>query len=130
MIITVTALKGGVGKTTTALHLAEYLSRVRGEKTVLLDADPTSYAIDYVETGRDSEDGFRFDVFDAGGLRWAIDRALGFWQLPAETRSDQLKRIMVESKAQFNHAETARQYFEIYEKMLKRPFIRRETTPS
>ena len=63
MIITVTALKGGVGKTTTALHLAEYLSRVRGEKTVLLDADPTSYAIDYVETGREHDDGFRFDVF-------------------------------------------------------------------
>ena len=74
--------------------------------------------------------GFRFDVFDSGGLRWSIDRALEFWQLPGDVRAAQIRRIMTESKAQFNHAETAQQYFKIYEKMLKRPFIRRGTPPS
>jgi ADP-glucose type glycogen/starch synthase len=74
--------------------------------------------------------GFRFDVFDSGGLRWAIDQAIGFWKLPEDARAAQITRIMVESKAQFNHAATARRYFDIYEKMLKRPFLRKETAES
>lgn len=62
MIVTVAALKGGVAKTTTALHLAQYFSLVRGEKTVLLDADPTEYAIAYHGLAEPNR-GFDFDVF-------------------------------------------------------------------
>ncbi|MBD1848293.1 ParA family protein [Cyanobacteria bacterium FACHB-63] len=41
MIITIASFKGGVGKTTTALHLAQYLGKHRGSsKVVLLDGDP------------------------------------------------------------------------------------------
>lgn len=41
MIIVIASAKGGSGKTTTAIHLAEYLSRKRALKQVLLvDADP------------------------------------------------------------------------------------------
>lgn len=41
MIIVIASAKGGSGKTTTAMHLAEFLSRKRGSgKVVLLDADP------------------------------------------------------------------------------------------
>lgn len=68
--------------------------------------------------------GFRFDVFDSAGLRWAIDQAIDFWNLPGGVRAAQISRIMTESKAHFNHAETARRYFDIYEKMLNRPFLR------
>ena len=79
-----------------------------------------------LDVDRSTGNGFRFDVFDAGGLRWAIDRAIEFWKLPRGVRDDQIRRIMVESKAKFNHAETARRYFDIYDKMLKRPFLNKE----
>jgi len=37
MIVTVTSYKGGVGKTTTAIHLAAYLQRLA--PTLLVDGD-------------------------------------------------------------------------------------------
>jgi starch synthase/alpha-amylase len=35
----------------------------------------------------------------------------------------QVERIMQQSAASFNHANTARQYIDLYEKMLERPLI-------
>lgn len=46
VILTVTSHKGGVGKTTTAMHLAAYLERRDGEgSTVVVDADPNGSAL-------------------------------------------------------------------------------------
>jgi len=50
MKLTVLSYKGGVGKTTTSVHLAAYLSQ-RG-KTVLLDADPNSSSLEWSELGK------------------------------------------------------------------------------
>jgi chromosome partitioning protein len=45
MIITIASFKGGVGKTTTAIHLAEWLSLQRRVKSVVLaDSDPNATA--------------------------------------------------------------------------------------
>lgn len=52
LIIAVTNLKGGVAKTTTAVHFAEYL-RQYGE-TVLIDSDPNRSAIAWA--GRNASD--------------------------------------------------------------------------
>lgn len=50
-IITITGYKGGIGKSTTAFHLAAYFSEF-GE-TVLVDGDPNRTAIKWA--GRNSE---------------------------------------------------------------------------
>ena len=48
MLVTVAALKGGVGKTTTAVHLAGYLQQ--GARTLLIDEEGAG-ALDWAEAG-------------------------------------------------------------------------------
>ncbi len=67
--------------------------------------------------------GFVFKNFDNGGLFWAIDQAMNFWSQPREVREREIRRIMVESKARFNHHQTAQAYIDLYEKMLNRKLV-------
>ncbi|MBC8127752.1 MAG: hypothetical protein H8M99_11490, partial [Gloeobacteraceae cyanobacterium ES-bin-144] len=71
--------------------------------------------------------GIRFDHYSSDGFRWAIDRAMEFHALPEETRAAQLGRVMLESAREFSHKEVARRYIEIYEKMLERPLVEKES---
>lgn len=57
MIITVASFKGGVGKTTTAIHIAGYLARK--DKTLLIDGDPNRSSLEWAEAGN-----FNFKVVD------------------------------------------------------------------
>lgn len=70
-----------------------------------------------------SGNGFRFDDYDAGGLRWSVDRAMEFYALPREAKEPQIRRVMKESAKEFSHEEVARKYIEIYEEMLARPLV-------
>ncbi len=56
MIISLLNQKGGVGKTTLAVHLADALSR-RGKRLMLVDADPQGSALDWAAL-REAQDAF------------------------------------------------------------------------
>jgi chromosome partitioning protein len=57
MIITVASFKGGVGKTTTAVHLAAYLASAGS--VVLIDGDPNRSATGWAKRGN-----LMFEVVD------------------------------------------------------------------
>jgi len=48
--------------------------------------------------------------------------------LPPRQKERQIRRIMMQSAATFNHQVTAQQYIDLYEKMLRRPLVNRQNT--
>jgi chromosome partitioning protein len=67
MIVTVASFKGGVGKTTTSVHLAAYLQA--RANTMLVDGDPNRSATKWAKRGH-----FSFQVIDQRqGIRRAGD---------------------------------------------------------
>jgi starch synthase len=67
--------------------------------------------------------GFLFKIFDSPGLFWAIDQAMTFYKLRPEQKNHHIRRIMKEGKERFNHENCAKQYIDLYQKMLGRPVI-------
>jgi ADP-glucose type glycogen/starch synthase len=67
--------------------------------------------------------GFPFEDYDSGALRWAIDRAMNFFALPWEIRQRETQRVMLESKRDFCHDQVAGNYMDRYETMLARPLV-------
>jgi chromosome partitioning protein len=88
-IITITGYKGGVAKSTTAVHLATYFSE-KG-KTVLLDGDPNRTSIAWAERGD------RKMPFIAVDQRQAVKFVAGsdyiIIDTPARPDSDDLKEL-------------------------------------
>ena len=68
--------------------------------------------------------GFVFDHYDSNGLFWAMDRAMEFYRQSAEIKNREIARIMAESLRRFNHEACAKEYINLYEKMLDRPLVR------
>ena len=67
--------------------------------------------------------GFIFDNYDSNGLFWAMDQAMEFFHAPAEVKEREIARIMRESLQNFNHEACAKEYIDLYEKMLDRPLV-------
>ncbi len=79
--------------------------------------------VQHLGTDGETGNGFLFETYDTGGLIWAIEEAMRFFDLPESRRDRTVARIMTESRQRFTHPVTARQYIALYEKMLQRPLI-------
>ena len=77
MIITIASFKGGVGKTTTAVHLSGYLAEKN--KTLLIDGDPNRSSIEW-----SAADNLNFTVIDE---RHAAKRAREFEHIVIDTKA-------------------------------------------
>lgn len=76
-----------------------------------------------LEVDASAGNGFRFEDYDSGGLRWAIDEAMNFFTQPWKIREREIRRIMRESEYEFSHHQVARNYMDRYEAMLARPLV-------
>ena len=87
-IITVTGFKGGVGKSTTAIHIAAYFSAYG--KTLLVDGDPNHTAVAWANRGK-----LPFEVVTSqqslkavAGKDWVI------FDTPARPNSEDLSELI------------------------------------
>jgi len=103
--------------------LPQMIAPLYGSLPIVHDTGGIHDTISDLDVENNSGNGFLFKTFDANGLLWAINQAMSFYNLPDRVKAKQLKRVMKESAARFTHAATARQYIELYEKMLKRPLV-------
>lgn len=67
MVITITGRKGGIGKTTTAVHLAAYLQTQAA--TLLVDGDPNDSALTWA-----SRESFPFPTIDAAAVQTQLQQ--------------------------------------------------------
>lgn len=90
MIITLAAFKGGVSKTTSAIHLAAFLA-AKG-KTLLVDGDPNRSASSWASRGSS----LPFDVLDE---KVAMERAGEYQHLVIDTEARPSKEDLLELSA-------------------------------
>jgi starch synthase/alpha-amylase len=103
--------------------LPQMIGQIYGALPVAHDTGGIHDTVIHLDVERDQGGGFLFNVYNSNGLMWAVDQAMIFFQLPDRVRKKQIRRIMQDSGATFNHAVNARQYIDLYEKMLERPLI-------
>ncbi len=104
--------------------LPQMIAPLYGTLPIAHDTGGIHDTITHLEVDKNKGNGFLFETFDANGLFWAIKQGMEFYNLAQDVKAKQIKRIMSESAVTHTHANTARQYIELYEKMLQRPLIR------
>jgi ADP-glucose type glycogen/starch synthase len=103
--------------------LPQMIGSLFGSLPVAFDTGGLHDTVGHLDVKNNRGNGFLFNVFDGPGLEWAVGQAMEFFRMPGEVREQQLSRIMKESRERFNLSRTARQYIELYEKMLHRPLV-------
>jgi starch synthase/alpha-amylase len=103
--------------------LPQMIGPIYGSLPVAHDTGGIHDTVVHLDVKENSGNGFLFETFDSNGLFWAIDQAIDFYNLPAETKAVQVRRIMTHGAQSFNHSVTAQRYMDLYERMLERPLI-------
>ena len=110
--------------------LPQMIGSIYGALPVAHDTGGIHDTVTHLDVSKNTGNGFLFKTFDSGGLSWAIDQAMQFYMMSPGIKKRQIRRIMTESVATFNHRVTAQQYIDIYEKMLRRPLVYRQNVDS
>jgi starch synthase/alpha-amylase len=103
--------------------LPQMIGGIYGSLPIAFDTGGLHDTVRQLNVNQSTGNGFIFNVHDAQGLNWAVDQAMDFFSLDPGEKEHQLRRIMIESVLEFNHSRCAESYIEVYEKMLKRPFL-------
>ncbi len=103
--------------------LPQMIGSIYGALPVVHDTGGLHDTVRHLHPAGNSGNGFVFETYDSGGLLWAIRQAMDFFRLPASARKKQISRIMIWAAETFTHEVNARQYIDLYEKMLHRPLL-------
>lgn len=103
--------------------LPQMIGCAYGSLPIVHDTGGLHDTVSPLDVSRNTGNGFVFETYDPGGLRWAIDQAMAFYRLPPEARRTQLARVLTDAAQRFNHGVTAQRYFKLYERMLERPLV-------
>ncbi len=103
--------------------LPQMVSAIYGSLPIAHDTGGLHDTVNMLDTAQGTGNGFLFETYDGNGLWWAIERAMNFYRLPTDVKEAQISRVMRESAERFTHANTAREYIDIYERMLERPLV-------
>jgi len=101
--------------------LPQMIAPKYGAMTIAHDTGGLHDTVEPLNVDAETGNGFLFNIFDAAGLRWAIDNAINFHRLPTDVREAHLQRIMRDAKTRFNHNATAAEYIRRYEEILGQP---------
>ena len=107
--------------------LPQMIAPLYGALSVAHDTGGIHDTVEHMNVALNRGNGFLFEFFDSEGLSWAITQAMNFYNLPQDTKALQIGRVMKQSLASFNHSVTARHYIDLYEKMLNRPLVSRDS---
>lgn len=105
--------------------LPQMIGPIYGCLPVAHDTGGIHDTVQHLDADTNRGNGFLFETFDANGLLWAVNQAMAFYGLADRVKEAQLQRIMADSIQTFNHGVTAGQYIDLYEKMLRRPLVKR-----
>ncbi|NQX00365.1 glycogen/starch synthase [bacterium] len=72
-----------------------------------------------LDSGHQTGNGFPFEFYDAGGLRWAIDEAMLFYVGHAAAKEANITRIMTEAADSFPPQTMVSQYLHLYQGLLE-----------
>ncbi|MFW5901600.1 MAG: glycogen synthase [Thermodesulfobacteriota bacterium] len=103
--------------------LPQMIAPIYGSLPVARDTGGIHDTVVHLDPDAGTGNGFLFEHYDANGLFWAIGKAMAFYALPLSQRQANIQRIMEHATQTFNHRVTARQYMDLYERMLERPLI-------
>lgn len=103
--------------------LPQMTAPIYGSIPLVHDTGGLHDTITDLDWNKHTGNGFIFKNFNDDGLFWAIDMAMEFWSQPVEVRNREIARVMRESKARFNHKQTAQAYIDLYERMLHRKLV-------